>query len=57
VNWKTIAKYGSGVAIYGSVFYLVLAGKIPASEYLGLATAGLAALGYHVASLPKPPAA
>ena len=57
MNWKTIAKYGSGVAIYGSVFYLVLAGKIPASEYLGLATAGLAALGYHVASLPKPPAA
>jgi hypothetical protein len=45
MDWSTAAKYAAGAAVVGSVFYLVVAGNIPASDYLNLTYAVLGALG------------
>ena len=51
MNWATIAKYTTGTALAGSVFFLVMTGKVDANTYLQIVVSpGLAALGYHVAS-------
>jgi len=50
VDWNQLGKYSTGGVIYASLFYLTYIGKIPAETFVGLASAGLAALGYNVAS-------
>jgi hypothetical protein len=49
---QTLAKYAAAGVLLASVFYLVLEGKVEASEYVILVIAGLAALGVTRPGLP-----
>jgi hypothetical protein len=53
MNWNTIAKYGAGAGLLGSVLALVWIGKVEAQVYVGLVSAALAGLGINVTSQPK----
>ena len=49
------AKLAASGALFGSLFYLVLTGKIAASDYQVLATGALGAVGgWHARSSGKP---
>ncbi len=50
----TLAKYAAATAIMGSLFYLVLIGRVAAGDYQTLAVGALAALGgFHAGRFPN----
>lgn len=52
---NTYAKLAASGALFGSLFYLVLTGKIQASDYQTLAVGALGAVGgWHARSNGKP---
>lgn len=47
-------KYAAAAGLLGSLFYLVLTGKMPAGDYQTLAVGALGALGgFHAGRFPK----
>lgn len=53
INWTQLGKYAIGATVFGSLFYLVLTGKMQADEYKALCYAALTALGISVAPTSK----
>lgn len=49
MDWNSIAKYLAAGVLTGSVFALVILGKVSADLYVQLVFAGLTGLGVHAA--------
>jgi len=47
MNWDALGKYAVGAATLGSVFALVVLGKVDAQVYIGLVGGVLTGIGYH----------
>ena len=56
MNWNLVAKSGLVAVSLGTVFALVVLGKITGVQYLGLVVAILGGV-FHFSGLPKPPGA